>query len=718
MASGVDPVLSNGISARFHCSDFIVPIDFMKSRSSHLLAILSGWVVLILVASPLAFGASEMRVWKDQQGRTVEAAFVKVEAGMVHLKLADGRVVPFPYDRLSAEDQEVVKKEFRSDPASLAAQIDAFVSKKLAEVGASPNPMTTDEQFVRRVYLEIAGAIPTFDQVVDFLESTDRDKRRKLIDKLLDSEQFVSHSFNWYADQLRLVSRTNDFFIFENYIQWVKVSIRENKPYDQFVREMLAAEGSIWENPASGYYLRDRGMPLSNLSVTVGLFLGTEITCAECHDHPFEEWTQRDFYGLAAFLGQRQDTPFGMVDKKAWDAELARIEQEQRAVDPSLGSDGYVQPFRLALSAKAMHVWDNPQRRLTLPHDYKYKDGKPGDPVEPMVLFGENVDLSKYESPRQAFADWVVSKKNPLFSKTLVNRLWKRAFGLGLHEPLDNLAKVENSQNPELFLFLEQAIQDLDFDVKEFLRAIYYSQAWQRQATLSGPTLAEISGNKYPFPGPLLKRMSAQQLWDSFLTLTLPDPMRLRRDTVNDLNEQLVFDITKMTGAESIKRVQKLQELMSRTIYQGAPSLKLWNNERTVRDGDQGGYVKFSGSYLARASELAQPAQASHFLRAWGQGDRSLVDGSSDNGSIPQILTMINGPFTQMLVKPDSLIFKTVGGERGTGDRMDKIYLSILSRYPQGREKAICARAIRSDDEGYGDLIWALVNTREFLFIR
>ena len=140
--------------------------------------------------------------------------------------------------------------------------------------------------------------------------------------------------------------------------------------------------------------------------------------------------------------------------------------------------------------------------------------------------------------------------------------------------------------------------------------------------------------------------------------------------------------------------------------------------EATAVDPETSNYVKYSGSYLARASELPQPAPGGHFLRAWGQGDRSLVDGNSDNGSIPQILTMINGPFTHMLIKPDSLIFKTVGGQRGSGDKMEKIFLSILNRQPQGKEKAICSRAIRSDDEGFADLIWSLVNTREFLFIR
>lgn len=254
--------------------------------------------------------------------------------------------------------------------------------------GVSPNPRTTDEQFVRRAYLEISGSIPTYAQTVDFLESNARDKPRQLIDRLLASEEHVSHSFNWYADLLRLVSRTNEFYIFEHYIEWVKKSIRDNKPYDQFVRELLTATGRLWDDPASGYFLRDRGMALGNLSTTATIFLGTEITCAECHDHPFEEWSQMDFYRLAAFLGQRQDRLSGRDYYAKTNAERERIEAEQRATDPSMGPDGYLQPFRLMIAANQHSIWDNPELRLNLPHDYAYEDGKPGDPVEPMVLFG------------------------------------------------------------------------------------------------------------------------------------------------------------------------------------------------------------------------------------------------------------------------------------------------------------------------------------------
>lgn len=674
--------------------------------------------VFACLAFGLSVASAESRKWTDLDGRSVQADYVKVEAGNVFLKLADGKILPFPFARLSPDDQAFVKKLYNLSPASLAAQVDAFVNQKLAAENVAPNPPTTDEQFVRRAYLEIAGTIPTYDQTLDFLDSKDSNKRRQLIDRLLDSEEHVSHSFNWYADMLRLVSRTNDLFIFEHTIQWVKDSIRANKPYDQLVRDLILSKGRIWDDPAAGYYIRDRGMPLGNLATTVTVFLGTEITCAECHDHPFEDWTQMDFYSLAAFLGQRQDRMYGKEWGEKRKFAMTRIEEEQRKADPTLGPDGFVQRFRIAVGANDYSVWDDPVKSLKLPSNYKYDDAKPNDPVVPRTLFGESIDLAKYESPRHAFAAWLTAKENPMFAKTAANRLWKRAFGLALHEPMGNFKDVKDSENPALFAFLEGALKDLDFNVKDFLRMLYYTEAWQRQATLTGPSLVEIDGNKYHFPGPLLKRMTAQQLWDSFLTLTVPEPMRVKRNAAEPIGELLSFHPEDLKGDETISRTKAIDDMVGKLINNGAPSPSVWTSESTAVDPETSSYVKYSGSYLARASELPQPAPGGHFLRAWGQGDRSLVDGGSDNGSIPQILTMINGPFTHMLIKPDSLIFKTVGGQRGTGDKMEKIFLSILNRYPQGKEKSICSRAIRSDDEGYADLIWSLVNTREFLFIR
>ncbi|MBT4866209.1 MAG: DUF1549 domain-containing protein, partial [Planctomycetaceae bacterium] len=163
-----------------------------------------------------------------------------------------------------------------SQVSSASRQIDKLIEADYAKHKIDPNPLTSDELFVRRIYLDVVGRIPSHDETVAFLDSTDSKKRSALIDELLDSEGYVSHQFNYWADLLRLQSRMR-YAPAQPYLEFVKTSLRENKPYDQFVRELITAEGYTWDNGAAGYYLRDVGMPLDNMSNTAQVFLGTQL---------------------------------------------------------------------------------------------------------------------------------------------------------------------------------------------------------------------------------------------------------------------------------------------------------------------------------------------------------------------------------------------------------------------------------------------------------
>ena len=197
----------------------------------------------------------------------------------------------------SAETQAVNARES-------AAQIDALLAQDWKQHQLTPNPPASDETFVRRIHLDIVGRIPTLQEAQEFLESREPDKRTALIDRLLGSEGHAQHMFHFWADILRVQSRANGAqgeMTSKPYVEHVKKRIRENQPYDQFVRELLTAQGKVWDNPAIGYYMRDLGMPLDNLANTTRIFLGTRIECAQCHNHPFDKWTQMQFYQMAAF---------------------------------------------------------------------------------------------------------------------------------------------------------------------------------------------------------------------------------------------------------------------------------------------------------------------------------------------------------------------------------------------------------------------------------
>lgn len=401
-----------------------------------------------------------------------------------------------------------------ADLAGASDRIDALVEAKCAEAGVKPNAIVSDGVFLRRAHLDIVGRIPSPEEARAFLESTEPDKRTRLVTALLDSPGRVSHDFNYWADLLRLKSRLpgNNGDAARHYVDWVRHAIEENQPYDEFVHELITARGFVGENGAVGFHLRDRGMPLDHLSTTVQLFLGTQMLCAQCHDHPFDEWTQMDYYKLAAFSYPMDVVRLpGELERKVR-ASLGDLPRDRRRnAARSLGS--LTLPFRNA-------IVEETGRRLELPHDYQYGDAEPGDAVPPQTPFGDLVELGDDESRVDAYARWMTSPENPRFAKTIANRTWKRVMGVGLFEPVDDIDNATKPENPELLEYLTQLVVDLDFDLRRFREVLFNTRTYQREAEAH-----EIgSGEPFHFEGPRLRRLSAEQIWDSMVTLLREDP--------------------------------------------------------------------------------------------------------------------------------------------------------------------------------------------------
>ncbi len=576
-----------------------------------------------------------------------------------------------------------------------AAQVDRLVEANYAKLKVSANPKTTDEQFLRRIYLDVTGTIPNLAQTRKFLTSPDPEKRSALIDELLSSDGYASHWYNYWADVLRYTDSLNNNVRGEPYRQWIKQSLAESKPWDKFVNELLTAEGLIWQNPATGYVQRDSGMPLDNMNNTVRIFLGTRIGCAQCHDHPFDRWTQKEFYQMAAFTFPTL-TNTGGGDTRYWDKnpndrlqeEYGRIVQEEE----DRRNNSY--RFDRQLSVNMMIVNDKLDRKITLPANYAYDNGKAGEVVPPKALFGPTADIRTDEAPRKAFARWLVSKDNPRFAVTIANRLWKQAFGVGQIEPVDDMMDSSVAENPELMALLESEMKRLDFDMKEYLRILYNTQVYQRQACFEETN----PGEPYHFAGPILRRMTAEQAWDSILTLAIPDEFReLPAET---WTTAINVDLTKISAEELLEAQTKSQEVVAEHGRKQAP-------------------YTYKGVLLARASELPSPVPASHFLRMFGQSDRELISASSTSGSVPQVLFMLNGPISHMLLEGNSTIYNNVMKRKTVDDGVETVFLTILNRKPDIEEKKLAAQEIsQSGPAGYGNVIWSLINTREFLFIQ
>jgi hypothetical protein len=597
---------------------------------------------------------------------------------------------------------QAARKEVRIAPVSpsqreralrSAAIIDGIIERGLKKAGMEPNLLVPDEAFVRRVYLDITGTIPTSREYRSFMASRSPDKRTVLIDRLLNTPGYASNFYNYWADILRLVDKVDNNTYLRPYGDWVKQSLRDNKPYDQMVHDMVAAEGRVWENPAVGFTLRDNGMPLDNLNNMVRTFLGTRIGCAQCHDHPFDKWTQDEFYKLAAFVSGTEFRINGKMGIKVSDKQIM-------AASPGMKSQEY-RNGRNILRMNRAGIWQNARKQLRYPADYQYENAKPKELVKAAVLWGSASKPVKPENRREVLADWIATENNPRFVLTIANRLWKRALGVGVIEPVDDMMDESKPSNPELMEFLIAEMKRVQFNLKEFQRIIYFTKAYQRRAYY-GDLNPEDS---YRFPGPVLRRMTAEQVWDSLVTLTLPDPDEILRPEDDGYTSIISID-GKTTAQQVIAKAKEMQE---------------WRKE----DGALKRKRVYKGAELMRASELPQPLPDAHFLRQFGQSERDIISDSHTDGTVPQLLTMFNGQVSHMMLEYGSVMFTEVMAKKALEDQCEMMFICILSRKPNEREKAAAIREMRSTMKdktnkyaGHGNVLWALLNTREFLFVQ
>jgi len=684
--------------------------------------------------NPGADAPSNVRHWTDKQGRALHMQFLRLEGNNAVMRTPDRRIHTFPLSNLAPADQEIARQmtpisTSRSAPGDhrqSASMIDQLVETKLKENKRTPNERTTDEQFIRRIYLDAIGRTPTYEETVAFLNDKTPSKRSDLIDTLLASEGYTSNTFNYMAGVLRLRDRLSEnanYVPGQPYSQWVKDCIAEGKPYNEMVYEMLTATGKVWDNPAAGYLLMDSGMPNDNMANTLSIFLGTEVACAQCHDHPFykEDWTRKGFYEMAAFYGATS-TQRSYRDMEGGDARK-RIEEEVKTVLRGMGVkvDGSAKDIdpkwaRVdnvlgnVIGANRYDITDMEEVSTKLPHDYQYGDGKPGELVSPKFLTWSNIpkqdhvsiSIAKEDNPRVAFAKWLTHEDNPMFAKVIANRMWQRSFGVAVAEPIDNLFDPETNNNPKLLEFLTSEMKRVNFDLREFQRIIFNSKTYQRQVAEE----PYEPGTEFLFAGPALRRLNAEQIWDSYLALVMENPEAPKGDNGTYMGRTLDMDLDSVDGQTALL---KLQAYMDRNK----------NQMMTMEMMNDGGVQKRNGMTLMRASELPQPTPPGHFLREFGQSDRTVFDNSSTEGTVPQVLMMMNGTATRMLTQRDSLIFQKMDKVKTDDEKVDVVFLSIFNRLPTLREKGIATKEIaKSGETGYANLIYSLVNTREFLFVQ
>ncbi len=610
---------------------------------------------------------------------------------------------------------------------AMSQHIDGLLAKRYVEHQLTSQPVVDDATFIRRSYLSIAGRIPTVEEWTVAMTMS----RSELIAVLLASPAQVSAEWNFWADILRVGTRLQGKFPGQPWIDWLKRVLSENMPYDQFVYTMLTSRGDVLAagNGATGYYLRDMGMPESMISNTVQAFLGTRMKCAQCHDHPDEVWTRKQYYEMMSYTVQTR----ARLDKK-----------KMKAVRACFAEREDIQELRTAARkiGQALFVTVQPGKNkgIKLPKNYQYTDAQPGEYIQAQTLFGESPTLSKGQDPRVPFATWLTSPSNPYFTTVITNRLWKRLFGVGLIEPVDNITEETVSAYPELHLYLDQIMRELSYDMRAFKEVLYNTRLWQSAA---------IGLQGYNYTGPLLRRMTAEQVWDSMMTLIVPDLDE--RMGENSADTRALYEQSKAyTGeqlvglAESFVRQHKELTLMRKKAKTIRKEMTLLpkpeqKEQRKILQGlwkqmDEGFSVvkqihggrkvetdprwkRFSKDFK-RASELPTPAQPGSFLREFGQSDRAEIENGKQEAVVTQALSLMNGMLDKQLRHSRSVL-ATLLEQAPESEKVRVLFTAILSREVHAEEQEMIATAYpQYTAQVYRDIAWVLLNSREFLFIR
>jgi hypothetical protein len=347
--------------------------------------------------------------------------------------------------------------------------IDDLVLNKLQELNLEPSPLSSDTEFIRRVYLDAAGILPEPDEIRTFLADERADKRARLIDALLERSAFVDYWAYKWSDLLLVSSKSLQSNAMWAYHTWIRESVAANKPWDQMAREILTASGNTLSNGAANYYVLHKN-PVDvteNVAVT---FMGFSITCARCHNHPLERWTQKDYYQMANLFSR-----------------VATKQGSERG-------DIIVYPARTG-------EINHPRLNVPLP---------------PRPLDGQPLALDATQDRRQYFADWLVSPDNPFFARAVVNRVWKNFMGRGLVEAVDDIRDANPPSNPALLAALTRDFVEHRFDVKQLARTIMSSTTYQ---LTSKPTATNGGDLKY-HSHYIAKRLPAEVILDAIGQVT------------------------------------------------------------------------------------------------------------------------------------------------------------------------------------------------------
>jgi len=493
--------------------------------------------------------------------------------------------------------------------------VDTHTFAKLKQMSIAPSDPCTDFEFVRRAYLDCIGRMPTTAEAKAFLDDKDAKKRDKLIDALVEMPEFADFWALKWADVLRSSRKTIQTKGSYGFQAWLRHQFQQNTPWDKVVQTIITANGNTYSNPPANYY-RIAKDPQSLAETTAQLFLGVRMQCAKCHNHPFERWSQDDYYGMAAWFAQVKTKPEPVIGTKpagpnAVAAEVVFLARTGEGTQPRTGKT-----------------------------------------MKPRYMGVGDVEVKSGEDRRGMLATWLTSANNAFFAKSVANRVWFHLMGRGIVDPVDDFRDSNPSCNDELLDALAKDFARNKFDMKHLVTTIMKSRTYQLSAQ---PTESNKDDTKY-FSHAVTKLFSAEQLLDAICD------------------------------------------------FAAVPE-------------------KFAGLPLGTRAIQLPDGEVNHpFLKAFGQPARELAcecERESD-GNLAQALQLINGPTVNEKVRnPNNRLAKLLASKMSEEQILTELFFAALARAPFEDEKKIALGHVAKGTDkrkAWEDVVWAVINTREFLF--
>jgi hypothetical protein len=353
--------------------------------------------------------------------------------------------------------------------------VDGHIFAKLKLLRMNPSGVCGDEVFIRRAYLDLTGQIPTASEARDFVKDESPEKRALLVDRLMARPEFADFWASRWADVLKVESRTLDEKGMKTFHSWIRDAMARNVPLDVFARELIGARGSTYHEAAANFYRANR-TPAIRAETTAQVFLGTRLQCAQCHNHPFDRWTQDDYYQWSAVFGR---VDYKIIENKRTDKSDTHEFKGEQVV---------------FLNAKL-----------------KVENPRTGDNARPRFLGAEIPKLTEGEDELQAAARWLTGPGNPLFAKAQANRIWYYLMGRGLVDPVDDFRLTNPASHPQLLDALAEDLTASGYDLRHLIRVIMLSRTYQLDSTPNESNASDLVNYSHTPP----RRITAEQLVDS-----------------------------------------------------------------------------------------------------------------------------------------------------------------------------------------------------------